>query len=344
MASAHARFCTGAALRIVRCAGFATSIAASAWGLMGCGRCAVTTTVNTDGSFKRLAVYSSPKSDKPGQLNFAPKLEDVFVLPTGPGVNVVKTKTSEEISYRATRTVAAGQGLKGDVTVRSAGPNAPPLCTNEVSVRRIAPGKLEYTETIHWTGPKETKSTPVKILELEQIVKGALPAELATPENVHTVGQIVMREFFHMLFGPPEPKLANLITNLLSFPEVAAHQLVKDVGPSIDRALGEKFGNRFPHGERVKFMRALADAMIQSAKTSAEAKTTADQPSGDTGPAAALSFLVRMPGKVVETNGEYDEYTGDVYWALYPDSAALGDIVLRAVCDTSAAARAAAAK
>jgi hypothetical protein len=307
--------------------------------LTGCARCAVTTTVNADGSFKRVAVYSSQRSDKPGTLNLTPKVEDVFDLPTDRGVTVVKTQTSDEISYRATRTIPLGQVLKGDVTVRSGKPNVPPRCSNEMLVHQIAPGRLEYRETIHWSGPSDIKADPVDTKELEQAVKSALPSELVTPENTQTVIHIVTREMYRMLFGPPDPQFTQLITNLFSFPDVAAHQIVKSIGPRIDRALGEKFGARFPKEKRVEFVKSLAESIMKSARTSTQAKISADQPPDkDSGPGAALAFIVHMPGKVVETNGEYDEYTGDVYWALFPESAALGDVVLTATCDTSARA------
>jgi hypothetical protein len=29
-------------------------------------------------------------------------------------------------------------------------------------------------------------------------------------------------------------------------------------------------------------------------------------------------FILKFPGKVVSTNGQIDELTGEVYWALFP--------------------------
>ena len=44
-------------------------------------------------------------------------------------------------------------------------------------------------------------------------------------------------------------------------------------------------------------------------------------------------FVLRTPGRVVSSNGEVDEFTGEVYWALFPEGAALKDITLTAVCE-----------
>ena len=42
-------------------------------------------------------------------------------------------------------------------------------------------------------------------------------------------------------------------------------------------------------------------------------------------------FLCR--GKVIATNGEYDEYTGEVVWPLYSAAAGFEDVVLTATCE-----------
>jgi hypothetical protein len=44
-----------------------------------------------------------------------------------------------------------------------------------------------------------------------------------------------------------------------------------------------------------------------------------------------MTFRVTVPGRVIETNGEADPLTGEVFWALYPEAAALGEVKLRVV-------------
>jgi hypothetical protein len=42
---------------------------------------------------------------------------------------------------------------------------------------------------------------------------------------------------------------------------------------------------------------------------------------------------VKSPGRVNSSNGEADELTGEVYWALFPEAASMKDVVLTAVCE-----------
>ena len=44
-----------------------------------------------------------------------------------------------------------------------------------------------------------------------------------------------------------------------------------------------------------------------------------------------LMFVVKTQGKVISTNGEKDELTGEVYWALFPEAATLQPVVMTAV-------------
>jgi hypothetical protein len=46
-----------------------------------------------------------------------------------------------------------------------------------------------------------------------------------------------------------------------------------------------------------------------------------------------LMFIVKSPGKVISSNGEVDELTGEVYWALFPPAASLKPVVLTAVVE-----------
>ena len=44
-------------------------------------------------------------------------------------------------------------------------------------------------------------------------------------------------------------------------------------------------------------------------------------------------FIVKTPGRVVSSNGELDDLTGEVFWALYDDAATFKDVVLTAVVE-----------
>ena len=47
----------------------------------------------------------------------------------------------------------------------------------------------------------------------------------------------------------------------------------------------------------------------------------------------SIASSVTGPGRLVETNGEYDLVSGEIFWTLYSPAAALGPVVLRAVFD-----------
>ena len=74
--------------------------------------------------------------------------------------------------------------------------------------------------------------------------------------------------------------------------------------------------------------------MLDTAKTTAENKTNLQAPSkkDDSGMASNLTFSVQMPGKIISSNGEVNHSTHTTFWGLYPETAAMGDIVLTATC------------
>jgi hypothetical protein len=43
-----------------------------------------------------------------------------------------------------------------------------------------------------------------------------------------------------------------------------------------------------------------------------------------------LLFAARCPGRILSTNGQYDESNNEVFWALYPEAATFEDVVLTA--------------
>jgi hypothetical protein len=99
------------------------------------------------------------------------------------------------------------------------------------------------------------------------------------------------------------------------------------------KALEEQFGDRMTPGQR----RDVTLKLIQASFAQAEPK--APEPSA--GPPTVkggsgltpLMFTVKSPGKVISSNGELDELTGEVYWALFPPAASLKPIVLTAVVE-----------
>jgi hypothetical protein len=53
----------------------------------------------------------------------------------------------------------------------------------------------------------------------------------------------------------------------------------------------------------------------------------------DTGGLTPLMFIVKTPGRIVSSNGEIDELSGEAFWALFDPAAAVQDVVMTAVIE-----------
>ena len=75
-----------------------------------------------------------------------------------------------------------------------------------------------------------------------------------------------------------------------------------------------------------KIIENITNGLTQ--KTNAGADPTKAGAKPDFGDAAltALTFSVKLPGKIVSTNGERDDFNREVYWSVYPQAAVLGDV------------------
>jgi hypothetical protein len=294
--------------------------------IAGCSRVAVTTEVKPDGSWTRQDVFTQAKSGMGGA-----QLSDVFTLPAqGAGWTAKKTVTVKEVTYTASLKVKGPGQFGKDIMVRRK-EKGPVLVTNTVVVRQIAPGRWQYTETLHWAGdkPAELANPPADAIAA---IKGALPASIATEANAKALAVGLVRGLWGAMFGPGQSVLPQLMLQ----PDAAEHILLQRLGRSIDRTLGETVGSRLTAEERRATVKKLIGVMSAQAQakgspepggSSSASKDGTDMPS--------MTFTLKPPGTVVETNGESDEYANEVWWTLYPEAAALGDIVLKATWKTA---------
>ena len=44
-------------------------------------------------------------------------------------------------------------------------------------------------------------------------------------------------------------------------------------------------------------------------------------------------FIVKTPGRIVSSNGEVDDLSGEVFWALFDAAASVQDVVMTAVVE-----------
>jgi hypothetical protein len=293
--------------------------------LTGCARARVTTEIRSGGVWTRtIALTGQEKKD--GQIGGS--IEDSFILPSGEGWKSHTEKKDSDQTTTFERTLTAGASLKGDVSVKDDGGMA--SMVNEVTVTRLTPSRSEYRETLRWTAPPP-QGTSLKPEDLAQL-KAALPAALATDENVRGIAEKMVSFIMPMMFGPGDPLLAMGLLH----PDLAARRASQRIGSLMLKALEEQFGDKMTLAQR----RDVTLKLIETSLAQAKPKTpdpSAGAPPGKSGPGLTpLMFIVKTPGgKVISSNGDLDELTGEVYWALFPPAASLKPVVLTAVIEVN---------
>lgn len=287
---------------------------------LGCARARVTTEIRPDGSWHRTVLFTGSEK-KEGQM--APTIEDTFVLPAGAGWKATDGKTQGDVTKTFERTVAAGTSLKGDLSVREDKTSSALRLVNEVTVTKVGPKRFEYRETLRWTGapPKDSGMKPEDIAQ----IKAALPKALATDANARAIGDRTYALAMPMLFGPGEP----LLSISLMHPDLAERRARQRIGAVLLKALEEQFGDQMTPDQRRELARKLIETTFASSKPSQPDPTGGDQKSS--GSLTPLMFVLRAPGKLISSNGDFDELSGEVYWALFPEAASLKPVTLTAV-------------
>ncbi len=119
-------------------------------------------------------------------------------------------------------------------------------------------------------------------------------------------------------------------------------KLQRRFGAMFDRILADTYGNQLSVERRHAIVRHLVDSQADFLQNNMQKKAAAGPPglngqggdAGSSGDFVSMTFSVRLPGRIVETNGDADPITGDVYWVFYSPSVQAGDVVMRAVCET----------
>ncbi len=292
--------------------------------LTGCARARVTTEIRGGGAWTR-SVALTGQEKKEGQLDMGASIEDSFVVPSGDGWKSSTEKKDSNVTTTFVRTLAAGTPLKGDLSLKGEG--GKPALVNEVSVTRLAPHRFEYRETLRWTGSATGGMTlnPQDLADL----KAALPKALATDENARGIADKMTGLILPVMFGPGDPLLAIGLIH----PDLAERRASQRIGSVMLKALEQQFGDKMTPAER----RAVTLKLIETSFAQAKPKTpdpAAGPPSPDKGSGLTpLMFVVKSPGKIISSNGEVDDLTGEVYWALFPPAAWLKPVVMTAVVE-----------
>jgi hypothetical protein len=290
-----------------------------------CARARVTTTIQPDGSWTR-SVSLIGQEKKEGQMT--PTLEDTFVIPSGAAWKSSEEKKNEERTLTLDRVLAPGASIEGDVSVKAAAGKL--NAVNQVTVARIGPNRFEYRETLRWKGDPTEVVDKIKAEDLAKL-KANLPAALRSDANARALAAKTAELSIPLLFGPGDPLLAMGFLH----PDLAVRRASQRVGVLMVKALEEQFGDKLTPAQR----REVAIKMIQ--ETFSSATVTPKPPDPSSGPSknssgfVPLIFIVKAPGRVVSSNGEVDELTGEVFWGLFSEAAAFKDVVLTAVVEVN---------
>lgn len=102
------------------------------------------------------------------------------------------------------------------------------------------------------------------------------------------------------------------------------------LGMALEQALKDELGDQLSPEQRRQVVRDLLSTENVKQTFDPERESKREEPSPEL---VSMTFVVRLPGRVVESNGEVDPYSGEVFWSMYSMAPAIGDVELRAVCE-----------
>jgi hypothetical protein len=301
----------------------------------GCAQIGGSTEVKADGGFTRTLIFTGDKPKGPkdtGEMSFSPTIDQLVIVPRMPGWDVKKAYKDSKITITASKSFGPGEASVNDLLVKSDPKKNESSLANTVSVTKRPDGKLEYKEVIRWVGPADTSSTDSKKI-VEELAKSLPEGKSGDTAAINATATRLQKDVVHLLLGPGEPLLGMMMTH----PLYAEFKLKKALGVSVRKALEEGFGDKLTEEERSatvqKMMATVGSEILDSAKPTPPGTPSEAGESKKSGSLVAILLKVKLPGKVVETNGELDTESGEVVWPFYSESATAGEITLSAVCE-----------
>jgi hypothetical protein len=287
--------------------------------LVGCAHTSSESTVNADGSWSRslkLSVGKSMGDDK---------WMDIFAMPGADWNKAEEIKDSEKI-ITLKRNFKPDEGPVTDIIVREKGVTK---LKNFVMVRKLEGNRLEYYEKIVFTSTDTEKQAK----ELEQYIqemKKVMPPGKATDEDYKAMSKKTGTSLMRVLFGPDDHLFGTLLLN----PDGAVRRLRAKLGQVESKILAEQMGDRMTQAERDNVVKQLlktfdsSNSILNNKKPSGPTDSTTQSQADLLG----MSVAVKLPGKIIETNGEIDSYSGEVFWDFASNSAEPDVLELRAIC------------
>ncbi len=292
--------------------------------LTGCTRARIVTEIKADGSWVRTVTLTGQAKQEGMQM---PTLEDTFVVPSGDGWKSRQEAKDQNRSVILERVLVAGESIEGDLSIKESDASKLEL-VNKVTVSRVGPHRFEYRETLRWKGK------PPEILEIKPeqtaAMVAALPKPLATEANARALLEKEDALLVPLMFGPGDP----MLPLVLFHPDLAERRGSQRVGAQLMKVLEEQFGEKMEPSQRREVVRRFIEKSVASARPSQPPGGPAAAPASSKGTTLVpLMFIVKVPGRVVSSNGEVDEVSGEVYWGLFPEAASMKELTLMVICE-----------
>lgn len=280
--------------------------------LAGCSKISTETTFKPDGSFTRAITFTTSKENEDSTL------DKVFELPKGSEWKVVKKDDAENLVAIYTRSGKLGETPSTDIKVLS--PTGV-ILTNRLAVTEATPGVYEYKETFTWQG----KGGSFKKESANDFVDGLKNVLPSGTEDalIKKVASDLQKDILRIMFGPGDPLISELMTN----PDHFARKLKMQLGKSLENNFVRNLDDWQNESERANAIRSIL-TNLDSDKFMSKPKTTEPPSDEDSGGMVPLALSVKVPGKIIETNGLYNPYTNEVYWGMFPEAASLGPVSL----------------
>jgi hypothetical protein len=241
------------------------------------------------------------------------KWADIFAMPGPDWSKSEEIKESEKITTLK-RNFKPGEGPVTDIVIRE---KETTKLKNFVVVRKLEGNKLEYYEKIVFLTPNGEKQDKEADEYIKQMKK-FMPPGKATDEDFKAMAKKSGTALVRVLLGPDDHLMGTLILN----PDGAARRLRSRLGIIENKVMLEQLGGKMTQAERDGVVQQILqtfdkETILGKNKPSANP----DQANQSQADFIGMSVAVKLPGKVIETNGEIDGYTGEVFWDFASNSA-----------------------
>lgn len=291
--------------------------------LTGCMRTNTETVIADDGAWNRTVKFTIQKEDMMGKPS---KFDDVVFLPSGADWKTSQATEKENLVFTATRAAKLGETLTDDLRLKEKGKA---ILSNTVTVRDLGNGRYEYLETIRYTGEAKPKVSDSRA-EVRRAVRDSLGSVTASDAQLDDIMQGAMLDLWRIVFGPTKP----LLPTLAMHPDLGERELRRRFGQTMESQFERVLGDKMDKPARLATVRKMV-SLLDSEKIMGSPKEQAPSEPGEDGGAGLISMttIVKLPGRIVESNGEIDEVANEVFWAFYSESTYVGELTLRAVCE-----------